>query len=560
MNRHYCGLINKKKYINKYVNIYGWVINIRILKKVIFLILNDYTGSIQLVIFKKNINLWKICLKLTIQSCIRIIGKLVLNIDKNLEILVKDILLLNISCLLPLDLYNIKNNSNVRFKYRYLDFRNKNIFKIFKIRSDVNNIIHNFFYKNGFLNIETPFLTKSSPEGARDFIVPSRIYSGKFYSLPQSPQIFKQLLMIGGFDKYYQVVKCFRDEDFRSNRQPEFTQLDVELSFENFNFIKDLINNLIYNIWYKILNIKLNNFLIIKYNKCLLKYGTDKPDLRNPLNFDNKIYKYLLKNNFILNFIKNKIILEMFIFKDNIFFDFNYLSSYFLNNFKIKYLFYIKINNFIDNIYYYEKSNNFFDISDNLLQKILFNLKPLIGGIYFIFFFDFLNYLNLLKIRTFFCNYFKLYKDKEYFPVWIIDFPMFFKNKFNNLDVFHHPFTNIKADILDNNNVVDYLKLISTSYDLVINGHELGSGSERINNYNLQVKIFDILGISKKNQILNYGFFLESLKYGTPPHIGLALGLDRLLMLLTKKEDIKEVIAFPKSTSGICFLTGSPCF
>ncbi len=559
MNRYYCGLICKNN-INKYIEVNGWVINIRILKKIIFLILNDYTGTLQLVIYKKYKNLFKICKKLTIQSCIKVFGKVNLNNNNNIEILVKDLILLNISYLLPLDLNNKKNNDKIRFKYRYLDFRNRSIFNIFKIRSDVNNIIHNFFYKNGFLNIETPFLSKFSSEGARNFIVPSRIYKKKYYCLPQSPQIFKQLLMIGGFDKYYQIVKCFRDEDFRSNRQPEFTQLDIELSFENFFFVKHLINDLIYNIWFNILNIKLNNFLVIKYKKCLLKYGTDKPDLRNPLNFNNKIYKFFIKRDISLNFIKKKIILELFVFKKNIIFDFNYFNIYFLNNFNIKDVFYLKINNFINNKYYYVKSKKFINIDDNILQDMLFKLKPLIGGIYFIFLFDLLNYKILFKIRYFICNYFKLFKYKKYYPIWIIDFPMFLINKLNKLDVFHHPFTKPKNSILKVDNIYNYLKLVSTSYDLVINGFELGSGSERINNYDLQIKIFDILGISKKDQIINYGFFLESLKYGTPPHIGLALGLDRLLMLLTNKDNIREVIAFPKSTSGICFLTGSPCF
>ncbi len=553
MRTHYCGLLSFKD-INKNVKLCGWVLNIRVLKNIIFINLQDYTGSLQLVILNKDIYYKKI----TVQSCIRIFGKVIKKDVSNIEILVKKLILLNISKLLPLDIFS-KNSENIKFKYRYLDLRNKKILDIFKIRTYVKNIIHNFFYKNKFLEIETPFLTKSFIEGSRSYLVPSRIYLNKYYSLPQSPQIFKQLLMIGGIDKYYQIVKCFRDEDLRSDRQPEFTQLDIELSFVGFSFIKKLIEKLIIKLWYKILNINLNNsFKVIKYNDCLLKYGTDKPDLRNPLKFSRKIYKLLYKYKILYkNNLNNEIILDLFIINTNIRFDFEYLKKFLFKQ-NINNLFFLKVINLLKDKYIYNILYNFLNLEDKLIQRFLFKLKPVLGGIYFVIFFNFSNKINLLNIRNFFCNYFNLFNKNIFLPLWVIDFPMFYYNNKNKIDVFHHMFTKPKINIKNLVKLNNYNNVISTSYDLVINGFEIGSGSKRIDNVNLQIEIFNILGISKEDQIKNYGFFLEALKYGTPPHIGIALGLDRIIMLLTNKKSIKEVIAFPKTTSGICFLTGSP--
>ncbi len=548
----YCNLLSSKD-ISKNVKLCGWIQNIRLLKNIIFINFRDCSGNLQLVILNKNIKLWNLSKSLTNQSCIKVYGKVKYKNSNNIEVIVNKLFILNYSKLLPIDIF-VQNSEKIKFKYRYLDFRNNEVLKIFKIRSDVKNIIYNFFHSRNFLNIETPFLNKSFPEGSKDYLVPSRIHSGKNYALPQSPQIFKQLLMIGGVNRYYQIVKCFRDEDLRSDRQPEFTQIDIELSFVNFNFIRRLINKLIYKIWLKILNIKLDKkFKVIKYDDCLFKYSTDKPDLRNPIKFSNKIYNFLFINNILFSKCDN-LILNIVIINKNLKFNLNDFIT-FLSKKNLYKIIYLKVYNFKNNKYIYEWSYNYWNLDDNLTQKMLFNLKSSKNCIYFIFIGKFLINSYLLKIRNFFCDYFKLFDKNKFIPLWIKDFPMFDYDKYNNINCFHHPFT--KPKILDINLLKSfkyYDKLLANSYDLVINGFEIGSGSERIDNYILQKEIFNILKIKKKN----YKFFLDSLKYGTPPHIGIGLGLDRIIMLLTNKNNIREVIAFPKTTSGKCFITNAP--
>ncbi len=556
MYLNYCNYLSLKD-IDKNIKLCGWAQNIRLLKNIIFINFRDCSGNIQLIILNDDMKLWNLTKSLTNQSCIKIYGKVKAKDSYDIEVIVNKMVILNYSKLLPLDIF-IKNSDNIKFKYRYLDFRNNKVLKIFKIRSNVNNIIYNFFHKKNFINIETPFLNKSFPEGSKDYLVPSRIYHGKNYSLPQSPQIFKQLLMIGGIGKYYQIVKCFRDEDLRSDRQPEFTQLDIEMSFVNFNFIKKLINNLINKIWFKILNIKLDKEIkVIKYNKCLLKYSTDKPDLRNPIKFSKKIYNFLYFNKILSNKFDN-IILDILIVNKNLYFNLNDFII-FLSKKNLYSIVLLEVYGFENNRYIYKWSNNYWNLNDILMQNMLFTLKSPINCFYFILIGKLLINSYLLKIRNFICDYFKLFDKNKFISLWIKDFPMFYYDKNNIINSFHHPFTKPKiSDIYSLKFCKNYDKLLANSYDLIINGLEIGSGSKRIDSYIIQKEIFNILKIKDNIIKKNYGFFLNSLKYGTPPHMGIALGIDRIIMLLTNKENIREVIAFPKTTSGKCFLTGAP--
>ncbi len=565
MRTDYCGLLNLN-YLDRKVKLCGWVNSIRVLKNIIFIDLRDYTGIIQIFIDNSNINLWNLASSLTEESCVQIYGKIKArivnkNIDKyfvsDVEVAAFKLNIFNYSNILPLDIKVNHNSEKIRLKYRYLDLRRLDMFNIFKFRSNVVFFIHQFLQKNNFLEVETPFLTKSYPEGAKDYLV-SRLKKKNFYALPQSPQIFKQILMISGFDRYYQITKCFRDEDSRSDRQPEFTQIDIELSFSDFNEVSLLIEKLLFKLWFNFKKIKFNiPFKKIKYWDSILNYGTDKPDLRNPLKFFNMSifskYIWCKSNNFK--------VIGLLVDKNIVYFDFDFIIKNIINKYSLYDCICIKILNFIKGQFVYEVFS-FFNFQDNLLiQNICFKFKLKIGDLFFIFIGEtLLLNKNLVFIRKGLCKKFELFKKNNFYPVWITDFPMFYYDDNHHLKSYHHPFTmplvsNLSDFKSDND---DYRKLLSSSYDLVINGYEIGSGSTRIHDVEIQKKIFDLLGISKIVQEKKYGFFLNSLKFGTPPHIGLALGLDRMIMLLMNIKNIRDVIAFPKTTSGVCLLTGAP--
>lgn len=429
------------------------------------------------------------------------------------------------------------------------------MFKMLKIRSKIKYLLHNFLYKYNFLDIETPYLSKSFPEGAKDYIVPSRIYKGMHYSLPQSPQIFKQLLMISGVEKYYQIVKCFRDEDLRSDRQPEFTQVDIELSFSNFKKLKYLIEKIITKIFliYKKIDLS-NSFNLLDYKYVIDNYGTDKPDLRNPIKFNKNISNFF--KNFFLKEIGKKLYILSIVLLVNIDNNINYYNKIisYLKLYNIYNLMFIKIISFKNNEFLYKIYGDILNLNNNVIQKFILKFNLGVGDIFFLMLFKKKLLAEcLVQIRNFFCDLFNLFEKNSYFPVWIVNYPMFYFDKYNKIKTFHHPFTMP----INFNNYSNYTNILSHAYDLVINGYEIGSGSVRIHDYNLQCEIFKILSISTtKNS--RYSFFLEALKYGAPPHLGIALGLDRIIMLLTNIKSIKDVIAFPKTTSGFCLLTNSP--
>ncbi|QCI18857.1 aspartate--tRNA ligase [Buchnera aphidicola] len=566
MRTKYCGNIRIID-LNKSLILSGWVNKIRNFGQFIFVDMRDCTGIVQIIFELKNDAIFKKALSLKNESCIQVVGTVRKRNSKNLnlntgeiEVLANKLKIFNISKSLPLD-YSNTNSDDLRLKYRYLELRKSILFKNLKVRSQVICLIRTFMTKKNFLDVETPLLTKSTPEGARDYLVPSRNYPGKFYALPQSPQLFKQLLMISGIDRYYQIVKCFRDEDLRSDRQPEFTQVDIEASFLNAIQVRKIIEQLIKKIWLKILNYNLNKFPVISFKESMERYGSDKPDLRNPIEiidvFDIFNKKEFFKFFEINTSKKNRIALLCFSEGEKI--SRKKIEKYcnYVNKFGAKKLFYIKITK-----YEIGQSNIQSSIkkilNNTLLNKIINKTNAKNGDILFIMADkeDIVNKsLGMLRIKL--ANDFKIFEENIWKPVWIINFPMFKKDKFKKLSSVHHPFTAFKKNHEKKyNNNLD--KAMSDSYDLVINGYEIGGGSVRIHNAETQKKIFDIIGINEKDQTEKFGFLIEALKYGAPPHAGIALGLDRIIMLLRNTNNIRDVIAFPKTTSALCPMTNAP--
>jgi len=568
MRTKYCGNIRTID-LNKTVKLCGWVHKIRNLGQFIFIDMRDYTGLVQVIFELKNSIIFKKALNLRNEFCIQISGTVQKREEKNknkkistgeIEILANVLNILNVSKSLPLN-YTQKNNDDSRLKYRYLDLRSLHILENFKIRNKITYLIRTFLTKKNFLDIETPILTKSTPEGARDYLVPSRNHYGKFYALPQSPQLFKQLLMISGIDKYYQIVKCFRDEDLRSDRQPEFTQIDIEISFMNSKKVRNLVEKLIIKIWSEIINVYLSKFPIISFHESIRKYGSDKPDLRNPIEIidvsnifqDEKFISFFnmdstKKNRIALLCISRGANLSRKKIDDYI----KYVKKY--NSTK---LFYIKIKE--HNIDHKSSYSSMKKILDHItLQNIIQKSKAKNGDILFLIA-DKENIVNkaLGMLRLKLGIDLDITEKNTWKPVWIVDFPMFSQDLENNFSSIHHPFTSVKnMDIKTLKNSPNLA--LSDSYDLVINGYEIGGGSVRIHDINMQKTVFDIIGMKKSVQKEKFGFLMEALQYGAPPHAGIALGLDRIVMLLTESKNIRDVIAFPKTTSATCLMTNSP--
>ncbi|QJC28821.1 aspartate--tRNA ligase [Enterobacteriaceae endosymbiont of Plateumaris consimilis] len=566
-NKIYCGEINIQ-YLNQEIVLYGWIDNYINLGKLIFVNLRDREGIIQIVFTSLNKIIFKLATTLRNDFCIKVIGKVVKRKKKNLnlptgeiEIVASNLFIINKSKSLPIN-NNIPNKEEIRLKYRYIDLRQLKMSKIIKKRSYITSYIRFFLEKNKFLNIETPILTKSTPEGSRDYLVPSRIQKKNFYALPQSPQIFKQLLMIAGLDRYYQIAKCFRDEDLRSDRQPEFTQIDIEASFINFSNFRSLIEKMIFCLWKNFLNITLKKFTIMTFNDAMNNYGTDKPNLRNPLklvdltdilvtnnkekknnnNIIQRIISICIENKYIKN-INNKV-LDIYPL---------YMNKYGTNDLNI---FKIQNNNLI-NLFNKNNTLNFL-MNDQILKNIILRNKAKNDDLIFLGTEKINGTLSSMGVlREKLSTDFNIIKKDIWFPLWVINFPLFKKDKIGNLIPMHHPFT-APVEYNINNLQNNPENILADSYDIVINGYEIGSGSGRIHNNKIQKIIFDLLKIDEQIQKKDFGFFLEALKFGTPPHRGIALGLDRLVMLLTKTNNIRDVIAFPKTNSGTCLMTQSP--
>tara|TARA_B100000963_G_scaffold148278_3_gene129246 strand:- start:104137 stop:105789 length:1653 start_codon:yes stop_codon:yes gene_type:complete len=531
----------------------------------IWLDLRDQHGITQ-VLFDQERTSKKIFDKLNTinrEYVLQINGIVIERISKNnqintgeIEILAQKINILNSSLTPPFTVENkTDGGEELRMKYRFIDIRRDEISKNIQLRSKINFEIRKFFNKNGFLDIETPYLIKSTPEGARDFIVPSRINKGEFYALPQSPQTFKQLLVIGGIDKYFQIVKCFRDEDLRSDRQPEFTQIDCEMSFVDQKDVMNIFENFIKELFFKIKNIKLNDFPILSYEDAMKKYGSDKPDIR----FDMQIHNLneVLKNNKIQIFNNNDSNLCICV-KDGAKLSRNQIDD--LNNWVknseiggkgfmwIKYnhdgTIKSSINKLIDNL----KANEILKVCKGNFGDLII----LISGN------NKTPFIQLGSLRIEIAKRLDLIKTKEFCPLWINDFPLFeLDENTKKISSMHHPFTSPKVEhieLLDSSPENVY----ANSYDLVINGVEIGGGSIRIHDSKIQKKIFEILGFSKKEYLNQFGFLIEALKYGAPPHGGIAFGLDRLVALMANKQAIRDFIAFPKNNSGKDIMIESP--
>ena len=535
---------------------------------VIFFDIRDASGLMQVVVDPDDQALFKKSESIRMSFVLEITGSLRKRPEGTtneslssgeLELVAKEINILSKSQPLPFQLdEHAKVGEEIRLKYRYLDLRRPEMQANLKTRSQVNHIIRNHLIDEGFIEIETPMMARATPEGARDFLVPSRLYNQKFYALTQSPQLFKQMLMIGGFEKYFQIVRCFRDEDTRKDRQPEFTQLDVELSFISEDEVLNISESLIKKVFSETLNIDFENFSRIKYQDAVKDFGSDKPDLRNPLKlidvkdiFNNSSFKVFAdpaKND------KSRIValkIDQEISR-------NKIDEYtkFVANFGAKGLAYIKVNDAKD----LEKglqSPILKFLSSDEISGLAERLELSSGDTVF-FGADHRNIVNdsMSALREKLGEDLNLIDHEAYKFSWITDFPLFEEDVQGNISHSHHPFTATQGGLEALKK--DPANATAKAYDLILNGSEIGGGSLRINDINEQLKVLSILGIEKKEAEEKFGFFLEALSYGCPPHGGIAFGLDRLVMLLCKQESIRDVIAFPKTQSATCLLSDAP--
>ncbi len=568
MRSHHCGNLNIKN-LNEEVTICGWIHRRRDHGGVIFLDVRDTTGIVQVVVNPENVEAFKIAEDIRSEYVIKAFGKVEVRPEDSqndqlttgdIEIKCSSIELLNEAetPAFPLD-QSSEVGEDVRLKNRTLDLRRPEMQRNLRLKSDLTKSIRDYLEKNKFVDIETPILTKATPEGARDYLVPSRTNAGNFFALPQSPQLFKQMLMISGFDRYYQIARCFRDEDLRADRQPEFSQVDIEASFVEEQDVMNLAEEMISESFKKILNKKLGKLPKFKWHDAMEMYGCDKPDLRNPLKLVelSDIFKQEEFKVFSDPANDNNSRIAALVVPEGEKIGRGQIDRYtdFVKEFGAKGLAYIKvegenISDLVSPILKY--------LSEECLTNIISTLKVKKGDLIFFgagkekIVNDYMSRLiarigedlNLL--------------ENDFMACWITDFPMFEEASDGSLTSLHHPFTSPVQTNLEKLGELNPLEINSKAYDMVINGVEIGGGSIRIHKKDLQKKVFALLGLSEEEAQTKFGFFLKTLTTGCPPHGGIAFGLDRLAMLMVGADSIRDVIAFPKTQSALCLLTEAP--
>jgi aspartyl-tRNA synthetase len=563
MRQNFATDLNKNS-INQTTTICGWVNRRRDHGGVIFFDMRDKSGIVQVVVNPDNAD-FAIAESVRNEFVLKITGEVIARADDlinpklktgEIEIVASEIEILNKSQPLPFQIGAIDTSEEVRLKYRYLDLRSEKMQNNIRLRAKTTHFMRNYMAENEFLDIETPFLTKATPEGARDYLVPSRTHKTNFFALPQSPQLFKQLLMTSGFERYYQIVKCFRDEDLRADRQPEFTQLDIEASFTSSEEIMSLMENMVRGLFKEVIDVELakdgEKFPTISYADAMEKYGVDRPDMRIPLEIvsvDDLMKDVDFK---VFNAPANDEKSRVAAMKVSAELSRKQIDDYtkFVAIYGAKGLAYIKVN--ADGL----QSPIVKFMGEEVAQQVVQRVGGVVGDIIF-FGADTTKIVNeaLGNLRE------KLAKDHnlytcEWAPIWVVDFPMFEELPEGGLHAIHHPFTAPTTNIeeLEKNPTAG----LSDAYDLVLNGSEVGGGSMRIHNEQMQRKVLTLLGIDEQEANDKFGFLLDALQYGTPPHGGMAFGLDRLVMLMSGSESIRDVIAFPKTQSASCLLTNAP--
>ena len=551
--------------VGEEVELFGWVQKKRNLGGLLFIDLRDRSGVIQLVSRPED-SFYDVATSLKNESVIRVVGTIEERESKNIkiptgeiEVILSELELINQSADIP---FSIDEDTtaleDTRLKYRYLDLRRENIKNNLMVRNKVTLIARNFLNELGFVEVETPILCVPTPEGARDYLVPSRVNNGHFYALPQSPQIYKQLLMIGGMEKYFQIARCFRDEDLRADRQPEFTQIDIEMSFGEEEDIWATVEGLMRKIFKEVKNVDLPmSFLRLTYNECMDNYGSDKPDTR----FEMKIKDItdIFKGTFFEIFskiISDGGVINAIVLKNQA----NAVSrkkideyTEFVKVYKAKALSYLKYNDgeFTGSIvkvlsdkekeYLIDRLN----IEENDLVFIVADKKPIVK-----------TSLGALRVKL--AHEYNLIPEGMYNFLWVTEFPMYeWSEEENRFVAAHHPFTSPRKEDMDKL-LTDKENCYSRAYDLVLNGYELLSGSVRIYDSEMQSKVFEAIGLTKEEAEAKFGFFLEAFKYGAPPHLGVGIGLERLVMILCDTDNIRDVVAFPKTASASCLMSSAP--